>query len=262
MWSRVLVFLVVCGSARETWQLLPLPDYIHPCEELTDECFTKATMDAIPGIVQGIPEANIPPLDPLVLERNISMNLPGGVKMTFHNGKLLGLRTCVPNKVSSKREKRTFIFDITCNLTIKGRYSVNGRLLLFNLDTDGNAKIKIWNQHIRLDVVEKVVTNAKGEGHYKVNSYKFKADYGTDLKLNLTNLFRNNPVISANILDVLNANAKHVAQEMGGPILDYAIGYAMNVTQKFFDAYTYDQLSKVPLTEDFFVKEDKTDGGS
>lgn len=52
------------------------------------------------------------------------------------------------------------------------------------------------NQHIKLEVLEKVVTNSKGEGHYKVNSFKYKADYGSDLKLNLTNLFRNNPVIS------------------------------------------------------------------
>lgn len=75
-------------------------DYIHPCSELSDECFTKATLDAIPGIVQGIPEAGIPPLDPLFLDKNISMTLPGNLKMTFHNAKLVGLSTCIPDKVS------------------------------------------------------------------------------------------------------------------------------------------------------------------
>lgn len=57
-------------------------------------------MDAIPGIVKGIPEAGIPSLDPLYLEKNISMTLPGNLKMTFHNAKLVGLSTCVPDKVS------------------------------------------------------------------------------------------------------------------------------------------------------------------
>lgn len=56
------------------------------------------------------------------------------------------------------------------------------------------------NQHIRLEVFEKVVTDEKGEGHYKINSYKYKADYGSDLKLNLTNLFRGSPEISKFIL--------------------------------------------------------------
>ncbi|CAH2054743.1 unnamed protein product, partial [Iphiclides podalirius] len=252
MTKNIIVISLLCLCCHHTLQLIPLPDFIHPCDDLNDECFTKATLDAIPGVVRGIPEADIPPLDPLHLDRNITMDLPGNVKMTFHNGKLLGLSTCVPNKVSSQREKRTFVFDIQCNFTIKGHYSIVGRILLFNLNTEGNAKIKIWNQRIHLEVLEKVVRNNKGEGHYKINSYKYKADYGTDLKLNLTNLFRGSPEISANILNVLNSNSQLVAQEFGGPILDYAIDYAMNVTQRFFSAYTYDQLSHVPLTEEFF----------
>ncbi|XP_026331417.1 protein takeout-like [Hyposmocoma kahamanoa] len=255
MFRYASLLLVSCLWWHGSLELVPLPDFIHPCAELTDECFTKATLDALPGIVKGIPEAGIPSLDPLLLDRNISMNLPGNLKMTFHNGKLIGLSTCVPDKVSSRREKRTFIFELHCNFTIKGHYSLQGRLLLFNLDTDGNAKIKIWNQRIRLEVLEKVVKNDKGDGHYKINSYKYKADYGTDLKLNLTNLFRGSAEISANVLQVLNSNSQLVAQEFGGPILDYAIDYAMNVTQRFFDTYTYDQLTHIPLTQEFFEKE-------
>ncbi|XP_068619766.1 uncharacterized protein [Battus philenor] len=252
MSKKIITILFLFSCSHRTLQLIPLPEFIHPCSVLDDECFTKATLDALPGVVRGIPEAGIPPLDPLYLDRNITMDLPGNVKMTFHDGKLSGLSTCVPSKVSSIRESRTFVFDIKCNFTIKGHYSIVGRILLFNLNTDGNAKIKIWNQHIHLEVLEKVVKNKKGEGHYKINSYKYKADYGSDLKLNLTNLFRGSPEISANILDVLNSNSQLVAQEFGGPILDYAIDYAMNVTQHFFDAYTYDQISHVPLTDEFF----------
>ncbi|KAI8437730.1 hypothetical protein MSG28_011964 [Choristoneura fumiferana] len=295
-WPVLIVYLFVCLQC--SLQLLPLPDFIHPCSELSDECFTQATLDALPGIVKGIPEANVPTLDPLYLDKNISMKLPGNVKMTFHNGKLIGLGTCVPLKVSSRRETRKFIFDIRCNFTIKGHYSIQGRILLFNLDTDGDAKIKIYittttytkpelifkttqpftmlpdvrllnidflhkrsyhkvmgNQRIRLEVLEKVVLNEKGEGHYKINSYKYKADYGTDLKLNLTNLFRGSPEISANILAVLNQNSQLVAQEFGAPILEYAIDYAMNVTQRFFSAYTYQQISHIDVTEEFFEKE-------
>ncbi|XP_059051921.1 uncharacterized protein LOC131846602 [Achroia grisella] len=247
--------LVFCAALQCSFQLVPLPDYIHPCSELSDECFTKATLDAIPGVVKGIPEADIPPLDPLYMDRNISIELPGNLMMTFHNAKLSGLGSCVPNKVSSRRATRTFVFDMHCNFTIRGLYSLRGRLLLFNLDTEGAAKIKIWNQHIRLEVVEKVVKNKDGEGHYKINSYKYKADYGTDLKMNLTNLIRGNPEISANILQVLNRDSQLFANEFGEPILNYAIDYAMNVTQRFFDTFTYDQISHVPLTEDFFVKE-------
>ncbi|CAF4841894.1 unnamed protein product [Pieris macdunnoughi] len=252
--TKLLFFVGLCMCFKGTLQLVPLPDFIHPCAELTDECFTKATIDAIPGVVKGIPEAGIPPLDPLYLDKNITMDLPGNVKMTFHNGKLSGLSTCHPDKVSSRREKRTFFFDMHCNFTIRGQYSIDGRILLFNLNTDGDAKIKIWNQRVRLEVFEKVVKEKDEEWHFKINSYKYKADFGTDLKLNLTNLFRGSREISANILEVLNENSQLVAQEFGGPILDYAIDYAMNVTQRFFSTYTYNQLSHVPLSDEFFEK--------
>ncbi|KAL4717202.1 hypothetical protein ACJJTC_017089 [Scirpophaga incertulas] len=255
MWALIARSIVFSFLFHCSFQLLPLPDFIHPCYELTDECFTKATLDAIPGVVKGIPEAGIPALDPLIIDKNISIELPGNLKMQFINAKLAGLSTCVPDKVSSRREKRMFIFDMHCNFTIRGLYSLRGRLLLFNLDTDGYAKIKIWNQHIRLEVVEKVVRNKAGVGHYKINSYKYKADYGSDLKMNLTNLIRGNPDISANLLQVLNRDSQLFANEFGGPILDYAIDYAMNVTQRFFNAYAYDQLSPIPLTDDFFVKD-------
>lgn len=61
----------------------------------------------------------------------------------------------------------------------------------------------------------------------------------------------------AQVLQVLNSDSQALAKDFGGPILDYAIDYAMNVTQKFFDAYTYDQISHVPLTDEFFEKEKK-----
>ncbi|VVC95069.1 unnamed protein product [Leptidea sinapis] len=125
----MLLYLFVCLSVifQGTLQLVPLPDFIHPCAELTDECFTKATLDALPGVVKGIPEAGIPSLDPLYLDKNITMNLPGN--------------------------KRTFVFDIHCNFTIRGQ----------------------------LDVLEKVVRNEQGEGHYKINSYKCKYPRGAKL---------------------------------------------------------------------------------
>lgn len=82
----------------------------------------------------------------------------------------------------------------------------------------------------------------------KIKSFKIFKEQIRTVKKYTNNIF----FPGANILEVLNSNSQLVAQEFGGPILDYAIDYAMNVTQRFFSTYTYDQISKVPLTEDFF----------
>lgn len=40
-------------------------------------------------------------------------------------------------------EKRKFVFAFHCNLTIKGTYDAKGRIILFNIDGGGDAKIKL-----------------------------------------------------------------------------------------------------------------------
>lgn len=40
-------------------------------------------------------------------------------------------------------EQNTFILEVKCNITIKGKYTAVGRLLLFPINGEGDAKIKI-----------------------------------------------------------------------------------------------------------------------
>lgn len=40
-------------------------------------------------------------------------------------------------------EKNVFLLEVKCNITIKGKYTAVGRLLLFPINGEGDAKIKI-----------------------------------------------------------------------------------------------------------------------
>lgn len=72
-------------------------DYIHPCNETTRACLVKATQDAIPGFVKGIPELGVPSLDPFVIEK---LSIPlSGLKVTFYQGKVTGFRKCIVDNV-------------------------------------------------------------------------------------------------------------------------------------------------------------------
>lgn len=44
---------------------------------------------------------------------------------------------------SSELEKRHFMLEFHCNLTIKGQYEAIGRILLFPINGRGDAKIKL-----------------------------------------------------------------------------------------------------------------------
>lgn len=57
----------------------------------------KATQDAIPEFVKGIPSLGVPSLDPFVIEK-LPITLTG-LKVTFYKGKVTGFRSCIVDNV-------------------------------------------------------------------------------------------------------------------------------------------------------------------
>lgn len=56
-------------------------------------------------------------------------------------------------------EKNLFILEVKCNMTIKGKYTAVGRLLLFPINGEGDSKIKIGNYLIYLKYIELHIEN-------------------------------------------------------------------------------------------------------
>ncbi|XP_034828971.1 circadian clock-controlled protein daywake-like [Maniola hyperantus] len=221
------------------------PDYIHPCNATTSECLIKATQDAIPEFVKGIPSLNVPSLDPFVIEKlAIPLN---GLKVTFYKGKVSGFRKCIVDNVISELEKRHFVLEFHCNLTIKGQYDAIGRILLFPINGEGDAKVKLTNLRMKVDINTKYVKDKQGIDYFAIKNYKYSFDYGDRVQFDLQNLFKESKELSETVLKFLNDNWKTVAEEFGKPIVDYAVDLAIRTIEKFFDKVPYDELIYVPL---------------
>lgn len=238
-----VVLLVVCVCQNGEAKLAP--DYIHPCNETSRACLVKATQDAIPDFVKGIPELGVPSLDPFVIEKlAIPLN---GLKVTFYQGKVSGFRKCIVDNVISELEKRHFVLDFHCNLTIKGQYDAVGQLLLFTIDGGGDAKIKLTNLRMTVDINTKYIKDKKGINYFALRNYKYDFDYGDRVTFDLKNLFKGSQELSNTVLVFLNENWRTVAQEFGKPIVDYAVDLALRTIEKFFLAVPYEELINVPL---------------
>ncbi|XP_052740998.1 circadian clock-controlled protein daywake-like [Bicyclus anynana] len=221
------------------------PDYIHPCNATTSACLIKATQDAIPEFVKGIPNLGVPSLDPFVIEKlAIPLN---GLKVTFYKGKVSGFRKCIVDNVISELEKRHFVLEFHCNLTIKGQYDAVGRILLFPINGEGDAKVKLTNLRMKLDINTKYVKDKQGIDYFSIKNYKYSFDYGDHVYFDLQNLFKESKQLSETVLNFLNDNWKTVAEEFGKPIVDYAVDLAIRTVEKFFDKVPYDELIYVPL---------------
>ncbi|XP_045449600.1 circadian clock-controlled protein daywake-like [Melitaea cinxia] len=223
------------------------PDYIHPCNDTSRECLVKATQDAIPEFVKGLPHLGIPPLDPFVIEK---LSIPlSGLKFTFYQGKVSGFRKCIVDNIISELEKRHFTLEFHCNLTIKGQYDAVGKVLIFPINGEGDAKIRIQNLKMKLDINTKYIKDDKGINYFGIRNYKYTFNYGDRVMFDLTNLFKESKELSATVLNFLNENWKTVAEEFGKPIVDYAVDLALRTVEKFFLAVPYEELTNVPIPQ-------------
>ncbi|CAF4951550.1 unnamed protein product [Pieris macdunnoughi] len=220
-------------------------DFIHPCNTTESACLVQATQDAIPEFSQGLPELGVPPLDPFVIEE-LPIQLPG-VKVTFIDGKVTGLKKCQVLNVEAYLERNVFILEIRCNITIKGKYTAVGRLLLFPINGEGDSKIKIVNSVIKLNIKTKYFKDGEGRDHFGIKSYRYSFDYGDRVHYTINNLFKGNPELSNTVLQFLNENWKIVTEEFGQPVVDYAMNVTIETAKKFFDAVPYDELLHVPI---------------
>ncbi|CAH0399752.1 unnamed protein product [Chilo suppressalis] len=245
MCSAILSFLLFC-----LWNVEAklAPDFIHPCNHTGwSECLVKSTQEAIPDFVKGMPNLGVPSLDPFVIEKlAIPLN---GLKVTFYEGKVTGFRKCIVDNVISELEKRHFVLQFHCNLTIKGRYDAVGRILLFPINGEGDAKIKLTNLRMTVDINTKYYKDKKGANHFGLKNYKYSFDYGDRVSFDLQNLFKESKQLSDTVLAFLNDNWRMVAEEFGKPIVDYAVDLAIRTIEKFFSAVPYEELVNIPIPQ-------------
>ncbi|XP_072932629.1 circadian clock-controlled protein daywake-like [Epargyreus clarus] len=241
--ALVFTFVVVAAFIDCTARLAP--DFIHPCNSTESSCLIKATQDAIPDFSKGLPDLGVPSLDPFIIDE-LPIQLPG-VKVTFLDGKVTGLRKCQVLNVEAYLEKNIFILEVRCNITIKGKYTAVGRLLLFPINGEGDSKIKIVNSIIKMNIKTRYFKDADGRDHFGIKSYRYTFDYGDRVHYSINNLFKGNPELSNTVLQFLNENWRVVTEEFGQPVVDYAMNVTIETARKFFDAIPYDELLYVPI---------------
>ncbi|KAI5636245.1 hypothetical protein NE865_11009 [Phthorimaea operculella] len=244
--TRVLVFTVVAlAGLFGACDAKLAPDFIHPCNNTERACLIRATQDAIPDFAKGLPELGVPSLDPFIIDE-LPIQLPG-VKVTFLEGRVTGLRKCEVLNVEAYLEKNLFILEVKCNITIKGKYTAVGRLLLFPINGEGDSRIKITNSVIKLNIRTKYFKDSEGRDHFGIKSYRYTFDYGEKIHYVISNLFKGNAELSNTVLQFLNENWRAVTEEFGKPVVDYAMNVTIDTAKKFFDAVPYDELLYVPI---------------
>lgn len=206
-------------------------------------CIRKSIISLRPHLIQGIPELDVPSLDPLfVPEINIAQ-IGGGIQVSagFKNISISGptkfrLRSVRADVVNDKFRMKIWFPA----LVLKAEYQIRGQLLMMSIngsgqcagnfsDIDGVVSLKL--NRVKKNNIE----------HYKVDFLEIEFNIGM-AKVQLDNLFKGDEELTKSMNHFINENWRLVAAELR-PALEKTISTILTeVTEKFFDAYPIDKL--------------------
>ncbi|CAG4930307.1 unnamed protein product [Colias eurytheme] len=236
-YKQSILFLLIVIFCDNTLAKIA-PDYIKPCPGLKSECLQKNIQETIPSFVKGIAAIGINSSDPMHQDK-IELELPGGLKINFRDGVMTGLKKCVVESASYVDLEAKL--SLRCNLTIKGKYTAKGRVLIVTINGDGDAKVKTPNIHFDSKLIFEDVTR-NGVVYRVVKDYKVKYEFGDRVSFVFTNLFKGNKELSEAVLAFLNENWKQVVEEFGKPVVDTIIRLTFDNIKQFFERIPKDEL--------------------
>ncbi|CAK1555373.1 unnamed protein product [Leptosia nina] len=218
-------------------------DTLHKCQHNDWNCLKKVLKDVFVGISStGIPEYDIPPIDPLHLS-NVKLNLLNMAELTIRDGHVKGLKDCDVSEVKLRLEKGSGIIKLLCDITAKGKYDVTASSPalkdLFGggvLKGNGNAKVKIEKLLITFGFKFDVAKHSDGEIY--IDCHKDLATFDFDLlgssTLFLDNLFIGDVDSSKVITDYYNQNSRTIWKTFGKSLLVSATDIAYDLIHRFF----------------------------
>ncbi|KAJ8723385.1 hypothetical protein PYW08_003297 [Mythimna loreyi] len=191
----------------------------------------------------GIPELDIPPVDPIQLS-NVTVNVLDLVNITLVKGYAKGIKDCIFNKFSINIKEERGHQENTCDITIKGHYRVDVSSPLLStflggntIHGDGNGKVKIDQLHLKFDFPFYAQQREDGEIYIKCIYDLIKYDYeiGGPVVVNADNLYVGKEDASKQITELFNQNWSFIMSAFGRPFIDKAMEFYFKFAGYFFD---------------------------
>ncbi|XP_058803118.1 circadian clock-controlled protein daywake [Phymastichus coffea] len=230
---------LVCCSALE------LPDFIHVCrrnEPDIEACIRRSVEDLRPQLMSGVPEYNIPSLEPLLLKELVAAEGTGGLKITARDVSAFGASNFIVQKLRIDLNTLRFALDILLpHLYIEGLYEIDGRVLLLPIRGNGPMTGNFTDATGSVKIQANLFKDAKGEEHVGLSEFRMRINIRKG-SLKLDNLFGGDPTLGTVINNAINSNFDAFIKELQ-PLIEKALSSAfMDIGNSIVRPFTYDQL--------------------
>lgn len=221
-----------------------LPEFIHVCKRNDpnfEGCVTESVEYLKPFLQKGVPEYNIPSLEPLLLKELVAAE-GAGLRITAKDVEAFGASDFAITKLKVDLDQLLFNIDVALpHLHIQGKYEVDGKVLLLPIRGSGDmtGNFTECTGSVRVHAVMEKQSN--GEDHVAIDEFKMKITVGAGT-LHLDNLFGGEKVLGDVINSAINSNFNAFLRELQ-PLIEKALSDAFReIANSIVNQFTSEQL--------------------
>ncbi|CAG9861419.1 unnamed protein product [Phyllotreta striolata] len=239
MLRKIIFYLLVRTLCCDA--LPKLPSFIKVCHQSDANlptCIKKSVEELRPLLVKGIPDLDIPSVEPLNISEVVIDQGSGSVSLrsVYKNIQVHGPSKFVIKdiKVDLEKDKMRIKLwlpelEVTCN------YSIDGKILMMPISGAGKSTAKYSN--IEATITLRAERVKKGEEiYYNVTDFYVNFDIG-DAKIHLDDLFNGDKDLGEAMNVFLNDNWRQIASEIKPVLEDNIAMIFKKFANKIFHKY-------------------------
>ncbi|KAG7304258.1 hypothetical protein JYU34_011199 [Plutella xylostella] len=223
-----------------------IPSFIKVCnrnDPHLNKCIINSVEELRPKISKGIPELDVPGIEPLSLGQIALARGPQGAKLTavVNDVKVRGPSNFVIEELRSDLTKNRFDFKLLLpKLEFSGKYKMDIQVLLLRLQGRGNITGQF--KDYACNVTMRGHRETRGDEEYLTfDPFKVKLRVGQS-NIYLTNLFDGDPVLGPATNRVISENSNVFLEEIR-PVLERSLGEIFTeMANKITSKFTYKEL--------------------
>ncbi|XP_026733894.1 uncharacterized protein LOC113498152 [Trichoplusia ni] len=204
----------------------------------------------------GIPEYNIPRMDPYVV-KDLQLSVLGMLNVTLEDGAIAGFSTCQSNTFTTDVKTLRTNIELVCgSFSFEGTYKAESTPTLLaiiggvNVHGEGKAKIVVENLKLNLEFPFTVKKLADCEPHIRIEPEEAVTSYEVLGKMSVEadGMFVGQQDVSTVAINIFNENWKVITKLVGPTVLNSGLNVFYTEVTKFFDAVPSKELICDDLT--------------
>lgn len=204
LWKVIII--AICVSVHVHSREVDLPEAVKTCKKDSDDyasCLRLAIQESWPIFVNGIPELNVPQLDPFVVDVSNNNFAVGEVtgRISVRNSKSYGLAKARFLSLRPYHEDDHFRLDIDYEIPkvlIEGDYKAEGTIGAFRIGGKGQFNISMTDVRCMLVLEGPVISD-----RWVVERLSLTPEVG-DMKIWASDLFNGNQQLTRSALSFAN----------------------------------------------------------